>query len=208
MSLRERIVVPKMFSRPAVPRRAFHGRTLWLLFMPLAAVALWAGYLFWTNNFHPVIAGEAYRSGQMRSNELVRCIQRYGIRTVVNLRGEHPEEQWYREEFQAATSQNVLHRSVALSSRKAVSKQHWDELTAILWSAPKPVLMHCDGGADRVAFAAAVYKAEIAKRSADKGLHEFSIWYGYWPFLWKEKARLRESFEAHVLDAHLYGSLD
>ena len=41
---------------------------------------------------------------------------------LVNLRGEHPGQVWYREEVRAAASQQVVPRSVAWSSRKGVTK--------------------------------------------------------------------------------------
>ena len=67
----------------------------------------------------------------------------------------------------------------------------------VLRGVPKPVLIHCDGGADRTSFAAALYAAEIARAPDATAEKEFSMWYGYLPFIWKEKAQLRESFRAH-----------
>jgi protein tyrosine phosphatase (PTP) superfamily phosphohydrolase (DUF442 family) len=167
------------------------------LFPPLV-LAAWVVYLLGTDNFHTVIEGEAYRAGQMNSNALVRCIQRHGIRSVINLRGEQPERAWYREEHEAARALDVTYRSLALSSRRSVSADKMQALSAILAQVPKPVLIHCDGGADRVAIAAAVYAADVAKQPVRKAERQFSMWYGYLPFIWKDKARLRESFRAHV----------
>lgn len=181
----------------AKPRRPRRWRWLWLLLAPPLAVSAWALYLLGTDNFHAIIPGEAYRAGQMNSNNLVHCLQRYGIRTVVNLRGEHPDKQWYRDEVGATASQHAQHRSIALSSQKLVSAEIWHELASLLRAAPKPVLIHCSGGADRTAFVAALYEAEIAQRPAH-ARQEFSLWYGYWPFVWKDKARLRDSFETHI----------
>src|ERR1044072_3385388 len=36
----------------------------------LAGLGLWTGHLLHSDNFHAIVAGEAYRSGQMRSNDL------------------------------------------------------------------------------------------------------------------------------------------
>jgi protein tyrosine phosphatase (PTP) superfamily phosphohydrolase (DUF442 family) len=173
-------------------------RLLRIFLIVPALLALWALYLLATDNFHVVVEREAYRSGQMSSNELVRCIQRHQIRSIVNLRGLQPDQQWYREEVLAASAQNVVHRSIALSSRKPVKAEQMRELTAVLKNVPKPVLIHCDGGADRVAFAAAVYAAEIADTPSNEAEKEFSMWYGYWPFVWPKKAQLRESFRDHI----------
>lgn len=169
-----------------------------LLLIPLASLALWAGYVLATNNFHAIVPGEAYRSGQMSSNELVRCLNRHGIRSVINLRGENFDKAWYRDEVSALQMAGVVHRDLALSSRRSVTPRKADELVALLEDLPKPVLIHCAGGADRVAFAAALYKAEIAGQPEEIAERQFSMWYGYLPFLWKEKARLRESFRAYI----------
>ncbi len=163
-----------------------------------ALLAFWIVYVLATHNFHVVTEGQAYRAGQMSSNELVRCIRRHQIRSIVNLRGEHADRQWYQNEVLAAVSQDVVHRSIALSSGKWVSVEELRELITIFKEVPKPVLIHCDGGADRTSFAAAVYATEFANTSPGKAEKEFSIWYGYLPFIWKKKAQLRESFRAYV----------
>jgi protein tyrosine phosphatase (PTP) superfamily phosphohydrolase (DUF442 family) len=163
-----------------------------------AFAGAWTLYVLGTNNFHVVVEGEAYRSGQMNSNELARCIQRHAIRSIVNLRGTQPDQPWYQEEVLAASTQNVVHRSIALSSRKAVTAEQMCELVSLFKELPKPVLIHCDGGADRAAVAAAIYAVEVARRPAALAEKEFSMWYGYWPMVWKKKARLRDSFRAHV----------
>lgn len=187
-------------------------RQLWrwmgLGLLPIAAAGLWALYLLATDNFHVIAHGQAYRAGQMDSNRLACCIERQGIRSIINLRGEHPEETWYRDEVQVAQSQHVIHRSLALSSAKAVSEQQWREVVHLLRTVPKPVLIHCNGGADRTAFVAATYAAEMANKPVEEAAREFSLWYGYWPFVWKKKEALRHSFFANVARSTHYGRID
>jgi protein tyrosine phosphatase (PTP) superfamily phosphohydrolase (DUF442 family) len=178
--------------------RQFRWRWLGFVLIAPALVGAWILYVLGTDNFHVVVEGEAYRSGQMSSNELVRCIQRHAIRSIVNLRGTQPDQQWYQEEVLAASTRNVVHRSIALSSRKVVTAEQMCELVFMFKELPKPVLIHCDGGADRTAVAAAIYAVEVARRPPALAEKEFSMWYGYWPMVWKKKARLRDSFRAHV----------
>jgi protein tyrosine phosphatase (PTP) superfamily phosphohydrolase (DUF442 family) len=182
---------------PEVKRRSL-ARPLVLFLLPFTSLALWAGYVLGTDNFHTVVRGEAYRSGQMSSNELARCLKRYGIRSVINLRGENPKHAWYREELEAVRAAGVVHRDLALSSRRVVTRRQVGELVTLFKDLPKPVLIHCSGGADRVAFAAALYQAEVAGRPEKIAERQFSMWYGYLPFIWKEKERLRESFRAYT----------
>lgn len=178
-------------------RRRIVARWLAVLLTPIVALALWAAYVLGTDNFHPIIAGEAYRSGQMSSNELVRCLQRHGIRSVINLRGENPKQTWYQEEVGAARALGVMHRDLALSSRRTVTPQQADGLMALYKELPKPVLLHCDGGADRVAFASALYATQVARWPEARAERQFSMWYGHLPGIWREKGRLRESFRNH-----------
>ena len=183
-------------------------RWIGLSLLPIAAAGLWALYLLATDNFHVIARGEAYRAGQMDSNELARCIERQGIRSIINLRGEHPEETWYRDEIQVAESQHVVHRSLSLSSGKAISEQQWREIILLLRTVPKPVLIHCNGGADRTAFVAAAYEMEMANKPVEVAARAFSLWYGYWPFVWQKKEALRDSFYANVARSTHYGRID
>lgn len=167
----------------------------------LSALALGAhvAHILYTDNFHSVVPGQVFRSGQMGPVELASCIRRHGIRSIVNLRGEHPECQWFREELATANQWQVLHQSIRLSSRKQVDEANMAELINILRRAPKPVLIHCDGGADRTGFAAAIYLHDIAGQSISLAEKEFSPWYGYLPVIWTERKAMRFSFQQHVL---------
>src|SRR5215218_3120968 len=158
-------------------RRLWRRIGLWLL--PIAVAGVWTLYLLGTDNFHVIVRGQAYRAGQMHSNQLARCIERQGIRSIINLRGEHPEESWYRDEVQVAQFQHVVHRSLSLSSGKAISEQQWREIVVLLRTLPKPVLIHCNGGADRAAFVAAAFEMEMANKPVEEAAQEFSLWYGY-----------------------------
>lgn len=189
-------------------RRRPIWRRLCLALLPLLAIGAWVLYLLGTDNLHSIVHGEAYRAGQMNSNELARCIEQHGIRSIINLRGEHPEEVWYREELQVADSQRVIHRSLALSASKPISPEQWGEIVHLLLTVPKPVLIHCNGGADRTAFVAAAYEFEMAKKPVEEAAREFSLWYGYWPFVWKKKEALRDSFYANVARSSHYGRID
>lgn len=56
-----------------------------------AATLLTLGYLQGlqiSGNFHPVVDGKAYRSAQPRGDDLDRYQAAYGIKTIINLRGQ------------------------------------------------------------------------------------------------------------------------
>jgi protein tyrosine/serine phosphatase len=55
------------------------------------------------------------------------------------------------------------------------------ELVQLMRDAPKPVLIHCQGGADRTGLASALYLAAIEKRSESAAKGQMSIIYGHIP---------------------------
>src|SRR6516225_9094460 len=80
-----------------------HGRRIKLICWGLAAgMGLATGTeivrLCLTHNLHAVIPGRVYRSAQLAPTDLERVVRRYGIRTVVNLRGTSDPNAWYIEE--------------------------------------------------------------------------------------------------------------
>ncbi|MCY2928630.1 MAG: hypothetical protein NTV86_03890 [Planctomycetota bacterium] len=61
------------------------------------------GFLRWwrdypVHHFAVVREGVLYRSGQPDEGQLALLLSRYHIRTVVNLRGQAPDKDWYRRE--------------------------------------------------------------------------------------------------------------
>ena len=68
--------------------------------------------------YNEVIPGEIYRFRQLSGEGFSDKIDRLGIHTLVNLRGEHPHEKWYQDEVQAAKSKSVALFSFAISAKK------------------------------------------------------------------------------------------
>jgi hypothetical protein len=54
-----------------------------------ASAGNWAGYLRLSGNFHAVEEGVIYRSAQLSGDDFQNRIRTYGIRTIINLRGEN-----------------------------------------------------------------------------------------------------------------------
>lgn len=100
-------------------------------------------------NFHIVRPGQLYRCGQLPDDIWETVIRQYGIRTVINLRGRHPERTWYLAETEAAKRHSVQHFDLPivrhnLPERSAVEQLfHWHK------TVPRPVLVHCQSGTDR-----------------------------------------------------------
>jgi protein tyrosine/serine phosphatase len=132
-----------------------------------------------TGNFHTVVAGEVYRSGQPDAHSIARYARRYGIKTIVNLRGENTGTKWYDAEMAEAKKLGIDHIDYRMSSRRDLSQAQADDLIKILRSAPKPLLVHCDAGADRSGLAAALYVAAVAKGGEFAAEYQMSIVFGH-----------------------------
>jgi protein tyrosine/serine phosphatase len=139
----------------------------------------YAGWLIATNNFHVVIPNELYRSAQPSSAEIAEYKAKYGIRTIVNLRGANPKKDWYQNEIAASESQGITHIDFGMSSQQIQPPEKIERLITVLAEAPKPILIHCESGADRSGLVAAVYLAAIAKKGEETAEAQLSIRYGH-----------------------------
>lgn len=139
----------------------------------------WFTYLQLKHNFDAVVPGEVYRSAQPSPADLARYKQEYGIKTVVNLRGENKGSGWYDAEVDAATKLDIAHVDFRMSARRQLSQQEAAELIALLARAEKPLLIHCNWGADRTSLAAALYVAAVGKLGEAAAEGQISMRYGH-----------------------------
>jgi hypothetical protein len=124
-----------------------------LLFLGLS---LYGGYVLVGSNFHTVIPGKLYRCAQPSAAQLEAWIRRYGIRTVLNLRGCCDPLPFYLEECQATNRLGVSQEDLGLSAARLPSVQAVRQLVEVLERSDYPLLLHCNKGADRSGLASAV----------------------------------------------------
>ena len=176
-------------------------RFRWLKFGGLGLVAVlmgygaYAGVLQITGNFHEVVAGELYRSAQPTTAQITRYKDRYGIKTIINLRGRNARREWYREEIAVSRKLGITHVDFRMSAHKILSRDRAVELISILKSAKKPILIHCKGGADRSGLVSALYLAATG-RGEEEAEAQISLLYGHVgiPFLVRSYA-MYDTFE-------------
>jgi hypothetical protein len=144
---------------PARPRRA-RGLCGALVRGGLAGVALAVGLetarVLVGGNFHAVIPGRVYRTGQPSPERLARLVERYQIRTVLNLRGCCAPFAWYLAEARATHAADVAQEDVCLSAGRLPSAAEVRRLVEVLDHTEYPILLHCARGADRTGLVAAV----------------------------------------------------
>lgn len=149
------------------------------LLLVAVATGAWPLWLHLTSNFHSVIPGELYRSAQPTAGELREWVGEHGIRSVLNLRGAHDDTAWYRAESDASHALGITLASFPLSASKNPGSARMADLVALMRRLPKPLLIHCQGGADRTGLASALYVAAIAGSGEEAAERQLSFEFGH-----------------------------
>lgn len=131
------------------------------------------------DNFHSVEPGVCYRSGQLKPKSLAKYVKKYGIKTIINLRGENKDCGWWREEKRIADELGVVHHSLSFCAKKLEKKREINTLLDIYKNAPRPILIHCLSGADRTGEAAALWVLEQQGKNKKEALKQLSLYYRY-----------------------------
>jgi protein tyrosine/serine phosphatase len=172
-----------------------------LLLVPAGLIVLFLSSLQWFGNFDEVVPGQYYRSAQPNAAKLKKYIERHGIRSVLNLRGNNSRHKWYRDEVTITAAHGVQFANFRMSAHKQLTDAQFAELLALLDDLPKPILVHCKSGADRTGLVSAIYAHRIAGLSQAEANRMISFRYGHIgiPFLseafamdkaWKKLAKL------------------
>jgi len=138
-------------------------------------------YAFETSNFHAVTPGEAYRSAQPSGAGLEGYVNKYHIRSILNLRGKNPGNRWYEEEISASRKLKIEHYDIALSAGREPDEREVRALIQIFKYAPRPILIHCKAGADRSGLVSAMWKVVVDREPKVEAEKQLSIWYGHIP---------------------------
>lgn len=105
-------------------------------------------------NFHAVEEGRVYRTMQPDEDQLARWIDRYGLRTVICLRGEGEGSRMSQRPAEAA---DIVFVHVPMSARRLPAPETLLRLWHTFEDAEYPMLLHCRAGADRSGLASALY---------------------------------------------------
>jgi protein tyrosine/serine phosphatase len=158
------------------------NRLAWIVAVvvaPFLAIGLFLGYLQLSGNFHEVVKAELYRSAQPTAKQIDSYVQSYGIRTIINLRGKSDNAQWYQAEVATARELGLTHVDFKMSASRQLTLAETDHLITLLREVPKPVLIHCQAGADRSGLVAAIYLHAIDGVDAETAEKQISIRYGH-----------------------------
>jgi len=139
-----------------------------------------------SGNFYAITDHEAYRSDQLNREQFVKYINRYGIKSVLNLRGRNPSRQWYQDEIAVCQELGVQHYDIAFSAKAAPTPDQEQRLMSIFRTAPRPIWIHCLHGADRSGLVAAMWKEMVDGRPKAEAAKQLSVRFGHVPFFGTE----------------------
>jgi protein tyrosine phosphatase (PTP) superfamily phosphohydrolase (DUF442 family) len=154
-------------------------------------------YTLFNGNFEEVVPNKVYRSAQPTEEQLRKWTEQYGIKTIINLRGEDKKE--IKDEQVTAKELGIEMISINISSRRLTAKFLLIELIEAIENSKKPVLLHCHSGIDRAGTASAF--AAMAIGDID---YEKAKWQAYVaPGPWKRKKfdnRKYPDYYGHISD--------
>lgn len=104
-----------------------------------------------------VAPGKLYRSPQLGPRELDQAIRQFGFRSVISVRGGNPARPWYARQQTICLDRKAEFYSVRLRATTLPPPGQLNLLIEIFERAPRPMLIHCRGGADRTGLAAAIF---------------------------------------------------
>jgi len=148
-----------------------------------------------TGNVHPLVEGEAYRAAQLSPAQLDALVEEHGIKSIINLRGGNFDKDWYQDEVTWAAKNGIPHQNFALSSKREIDEKKAQALIETMKNAPKPVLIHCQHGADRTGIASALYIASIKKGSEAEADSQLALRFGHLPYRITGKDPMDVSYE-------------
>jgi protein tyrosine/serine phosphatase len=132
--------------------------------------------LVWTN-FAPVEPGRLYRCNHPTPGRLASLVRRFGLKTLINLRG------LCKNGSDALTRDMAAHLGLAfidmpLESRGAPQADRILRLAKIYATMTIPGVIHCKSGADRAGLAAGIYVL-INGGSAAEAMQHLSLRFGH-----------------------------
>ncbi len=193
--------VPGYGSTPIVQsRRRFLTRLA--SFALICFLAYQFYYMALGTNFYVVESGQVYRSAQLDARTLESIVQRYGIKTVVNLRGCcHPMD-WYDRQVAVVQRQGISQEDLIFSAIRLPNATELRELIEVLERSERPLLLHCRQGVDRTGLASALTVLLKENSELTVAARQLNLRYGHLNF--GRTAAMDQFLElyGHWLEAH------
>jgi protein tyrosine/serine phosphatase len=130
------------------------------------------------DNFHTVEEGKLYRSALLPAKKLKKYVRQFGIKTIVNLKGESKDNWWQQESYVAQQEGAVLY-NILMKAADPPSKESLKQLLDVYHSAPRPILIHCSYGINRTGRAATLWVLDQQSGTKEQAKMQLNSKYGY-----------------------------
>jgi protein tyrosine phosphatase (PTP) superfamily phosphohydrolase (DUF442 family) len=129
-------------------------------------------------NWGVVESGRLYRSNHPMPWQLRQAQRRFGLRTVINLRGHRAECGSDALTRLEAAELGLTHIYAPFESRGAPHRDRILRLAGIFGAMTEPALIHCKSGADRTGLAAGIWLL-LQGRPVEAALAQLSLRHGH-----------------------------
>ena len=132
-----------------------------------------------SQNFAVVEEGKLYRSAQLKTDELEETIKKYGIKTVISLRGWPGKTAYYDAEADTLARLKTQFLAIDLDDKFYPPEKELKKLFTAFENGMYPMLIHCRVGADRTGMVAALYQQVYMNKSVKESLKQltFANWH-------------------------------
>lgn len=154
------------------------GLKFLMLLMILTGIGYYLFFFVINANFREVVPNKVYRSAQPSPNHLKKWVPKYGIKTVINLRGSSEKE--IEQEQSTADELGVKFVSIYLSSKRLATTSELAELIGALENAETPILLHCKSGIERAGVASALAAMVIGNVNYNEAKRQAYVTPGPW----------------------------
>jgi len=125
------------------------------------------------------LRGGLYRINQPSPKRLEKYKDKFGIRTVINLRGRNNQLGWFRLEEQACRRLGLTLVNIQVYSRGLVDVEKLLELKKLIETMELPAVVHCKSGADRAGFFSVMYRHFRLGEPIEYAKKELGLLYGH-----------------------------
>lgn len=133
------------------------------------------------NNFYQVLPG-VFRCSQPSPSQIKKYQQRYGIKTIINLRGKNEDSSFWLFEKETCDQLGITMIDHRLLSRDIPSKEDVFATRDLLQQVEYPILFHCKSGADRAGLMATLCRILLNHEPVEQAIEELDWYHGHFKF--------------------------
>lgn len=131
------------------------------------------------------------RSPQPDEDDLEELHEEHGIKTVLNLRGNNSERDWYKEEREGVRAIGAEWVHLGISGSRPPLPEELEAFFSLVEDRKRwPILLHCQGGIHRTGAFVALYRIQYDGWPNERAVEEMEDRYFNWTT--RDRSKLKE----------------